>query len=390
MSNGTAPAPRVLLLHNFLTPYRVPLFTELARRFDLDVFILGDVRKIRDWPGTAPEDAFRYRHLPRIDLSFGSRYNVLTLNYTTPWALARHRHDAVICCGWDSPALVYAALHARLTRTPFVLWSGSTPAEQTLVRTVSLPAVRALARLADAWVAYGTRAKTYLETLGADGDRVFRAFNTVDLEFFAAGARMNDTERDAFKRELGIQTPHVVLYCGNLLDLKGVFELVPAFVDFAKKREDVTLLLVGSGADEAKYRAHFEAAGMGGCVVFAGFVARTDVPRYYGIANLLVLPSRTEVWGLVINEAMSCGVPVLTTEAVGAVTDLLRDGENGYVVPPRDPAALAEALTRFFDEQTDRAAMGRAARETIQPFTISRMADAFEEAVTCALGRGKA
>ena len=128
---------------------------------------------------------------------------------------------------------------------------------------------------------------------------------------------------------------------------------------------------------------------MGDRTVFAGFVPREDLPQFYGIADLLILPSRREVWGLVINEAMACGVPVLTTEAVGAAPDMIQDGVNGYVVPPRDPRALRDALTRHFSDQTDHAAMGEAARTAAAPFTFERMADAFEAAVACALERRK-
>jgi glycosyltransferase involved in cell wall biosynthesis len=388
MGDGSLSKTRVLLLHNFLTPYRIPLFAELARRFDFEVWILGDVRKIRDWPGEAPQGAFRHRSLPCLEIPLGSRYNVLMLNYSLPWALARQQADVIICCGWDSPALVYAALHARLTGTPFVLWSGSTPSERSLARTLSLPAVKGLVRLGDAWIAYGSRAKEYLVQLGAERRQVFRAFNTVALDFFAQGAELTDTERDALRAQLGIETRHVVLYCGNLLELKGLEDLMPAFAEVARQRDDVTLLLVGSGPDETKYRAFCDAAGLGERVVFAGFVDRTQLPPYYGIADLLVLPSRSEVWGLVINEAMACGVPVLTTDVVGAVPDLLQEGINGYVVPVRHPDALCDAMLRFFADGTDRDAMSRAARTTVRPFTCAHMADAFEAAVHCALGRG--
>jgi glycosyltransferase involved in cell wall biosynthesis len=216
---------------------------------------------------------------------------------------------------------------------------------------------------------------------------VFRAFNTVELDFFAQGADISDKEKHDLRERLGIDTRHVVLYCGNLLELKGLGDLMPAFSEVLSQRDDVTLLLIGSGGDEAEYRAYCDAAGIGRRVVFAGFVDRTQLPPYYGIADLLVLPSRSEVWGLVINEAMACGVPVVTTDVVGAVPDLVQEGVNGYVVPARNPAALADAIQRFFQGGTDRMAMSKAARATIQPFTCARMADAFEAAVRCAQER---
>ncbi len=377
--------PRVLLFHNFLTPYRVPLFAELAQRFDLDVWILGDVKSIRDWPSELPRDAFRCRVLPHVTIPLGSRYNVILLNPTLPWELARHRHDVILCCAWDTPAVFYASWHARFTRTPFILWSGSTPVEDTLLRRLTKPWVKGLVRRANAWLAYGTRAKEYLASLGADPARTFRAFNTVETDRFARESRLTEEEKVGLRTRHGLTAPNIVLYCGNLLDLKGVGDLIEAFGLFARERGDTQLLLVGSGGNEAAYRARCVALGIEDRVVFAGFIPAHEVARYYGIADLLVLPSRSEIWGLVINEALAAGLPVVASDAAGASADLVRDGENGYVVPSRAPESLAKALGRYFSATTDREAMRSAARESIRPFSIAAMAEAFEQAVSTAL-----
>jgi len=395
---------RVVLLHNFLSPYRVPLFGALARRFDLDVWILGDIRSVRDWRADAPDGGFRLTNVSRITIPLGSRYNAILLNVTLPFALARLKPDVILCCGWDTPAAFYAALHARVTRTPFVLWSGSTAAESTLLRRVTRPLVRWLVRSAQAWLAYGSRAKAYLVSLGANGDRTFLAFNTVETDRFAAAAGSADTAR--LREWLGVGQRRVVLFCGNLLDLKGVGELLEAFAmgcggavvgDHARPDlpsidlrargldEDVVLLVVGSGKDEEKYKAFVREAGIASRVIFTGFVAREALPAYYAISDLMVLPSRSEVWGLVINEALACGVPVLATDACGASADLLTHGVNGYVVPSRDIVALAGAMQKHFAHPERLASMREAARASIAPFTIERTADAFVDAVRCAL-----
>jgi len=212
--------PRVLLIHNFLSPYRVPLFTELARRFELDLWILGDVSRLREWQGDAPADAFPYRVLPHLGMGLGSRYNMILVNPTLPLELARHRYDALICCGWDTPAVFYAACWARLRRIPFVLWAGSTPAERTWVRRLTTWPVRRLVRAADAWIAYGTRARDYLVELGADQQHTYRAFNTIETDAFARNSALSAEQRRAFKKITGIPAENdVVLFCGNLLAL---------------------------------------------------------------------------------------------------------------------------------------------------------------------------
>ncbi|MCC6152493.1 MAG: glycosyltransferase family 4 protein [Candidatus Hydrogenedentes bacterium] len=382
MDERDTPSVRVLLLHNFLSPLRVPLFEALAERFDLDVWILGDIRAVRDWPAEAPNARVRLRVLPHFSIPLGSRYNVILLNYTIARELAQLKPDAVVCCGWDTPAAFYAAWYALRTKTPFILWSGSTAAEQTTLRAITKPFVRWLVRRASAWVAYGSRAKAYLVSLGAKADKTFLAYNTVALEAMASlGAKTNAA---SMREQLKIRTKYVALYCGNLLDLKGVGDLIEAFAR-VDRGHDVTLLLVGSGKDEAQYRQRVRALGIDDRVVFTGFVGRDEVPRYYAMSDVSILPSRSEVWGLVINEALACGVPVIATDACGGAPDLIQDNVNGFVVPARNVEALAKAIGQFFAEPARHMAMREAARESIAPFTIARAADAFVDAMHCAL-----
>jgi glycosyltransferase involved in cell wall biosynthesis len=405
MSELDAKTVRVLLLHNFLSPYRVPLFEALARRFDLDVWILGDIRAVRDWPADAPGAQFRLRALPHVAIPLGSRYNVILLNYSLPRELARLKPDVIICCGWDTPASFYASFYAKWTNTPFILWSGSTAAEATLLRRATNPLVQGLVKRASAWLAYGSRAKEYLVSLGAVAEETYLAYNTVDLPAFAAASAGAD--KKSLRDRLGIATKYVALYCGNLLDLKGVGDLIEAFGTVCgqartdtdgherekderaadRRAADITLVLVGSGKHEARYRARARALGIIERVVFAGFVARSEMPSFYAIGDILVVPSRSEVWGLVINEALACGVPAIATDACGAAPDLIHEGENGSIVPARNIEALAGAITAFFEHPERHEAMRAAARASIAPFTIERAADAFVDAVRCALGR---
>jgi glycosyltransferase involved in cell wall biosynthesis len=384
----TDARPRVVIVHNFLSAYRVELFTELARRFDLDVWLLGDVASVREWRDTAPADAFRRRVLPRVTLPLGSRYNALLLNPTLSRELRRARPDCLIVCGWDTPGAFAAARAARKAGIPLVVWSGSTAAEDSFLRRVTLPLVRRHVALADAWLAYGTRARDYLASLGADPDRTFLAWNTVDLDFFARRSKLYPVERKALRDRLDIRTPDLVLYCGNLLALKGLDDLLQGFAQCLPRLPGLTLVLAGSGRERRRFETLAKQLGISDNVRFAGYVPREELPAWYGLADLLVLPSRSEVWGLVINEALACGVPAAASTAAGATADLVRDGENGYVFPPRDPAVIAAVFDRHFAlSPGERAVMRERARASIAPFTVACTADAFEESVRTARGR---
>ncbi len=377
-------SPRVLLIHNYLSPYRVPLFAALARRFDLDVWILGDIAGLREWREEAPEGAFRWRRLANVGLGARSRYARLLINPTIPLELARAKPDVILCCGWDTPAVFYAAAWAKLRGIPFVLWAGSTPREQSLLRRLTQIPVRWIVRRADGWIAYGSRAKEYLVQLGADGERTVCAFNTVDTEHVRRASNLTEDEKAALRAELGIVDGPTVLYCGNLLTLKGVDVLIRAFAEARETVQDLQLVLVGSGEERGRFESLAQSLGVAEAIAWTGYVAPEQVAKYYAIADTFVLPSRSEVWGLVINEAMAAGVPVIASDAAGAVTDLLRDGENGFTFPTEVVHALASRIEGMFDASTDRAAMGQCASERMNAFTIEAMADAFVEAVEIA------
>ena len=376
--------PRVLLLHNFLTPYRVPLFAELAGRFDLTVWILGHVRTIREWSHDVPEDAFKWRLLPHVSLPAGSRDYRILLNPTLPCELSKQKPDTLICCGWDTPAAFYAARWARKHGVPFVLWSGSTSGEPNWRRRLARRPVQWLVRSADAWLAYGSRAQDYLESLGAAPERIFRAYNAVETDLFDNQSRMTDSAREHVRERFGIRTPFLVLYCGQLIERKGLADLLPAFARAEQAGVNASLLVVGSGSKEQTFRRLAQREGVADRTVFAGFVPRGELPRLYGSADLMALPSREEVWGLVVNEALACGTPVLATASVGAAADLLENGVNGYVVPPGAVESLTGALQRHFADGAARTAMRASARASIKPFSIAAAADAFEQAVACA------
>ncbi|GMW02963.1 MAG: hypothetical protein AMXMBFR84_40990 [Candidatus Hydrogenedentota bacterium] len=384
MPGEAADKPRVLILHNFLSPYRVPLFNALSELVELDVWFLADVKTIREWPSEYPDAAFRHAVLPNRTLGFGSRYDAIILNHTLPWALAARRFDAIIVCGWAAPAMVYAGLHAWTTGTPFIVWSGSTPGEPSPVRTVSLPMVKGFVRLAQSWIAYGTRARDYLVELGAEKEKTYCAYNTVETEWFAKESAESTEAAQTIRNTLGLGEKPLVLYCGNLLDLKGVPDLIQAFGAAASAIPDVHLVLAGSGEGQSRYQTMCVDLGIESRVHFVGFIDRRRLPAYYAMADVLVVPSRREVWGLVINEALACGVPVIASDAAGATADLIEDHVNGLIVPSRNPDAIAKALRVYFTEAEVRDRLKAAARTSVAPFTIARAAQAFADAVAAA------
>jgi glycosyltransferase involved in cell wall biosynthesis len=245
----------------------------------------------------------------------------------------------------------------------------------TPAHRMSLPLTEAIYRGADAIVAYGEHARRFvLETSGVAPEKVFVAGQAVDA------ARFRDV------RPAPSVNVAEALYIGQFVECKGL----PYLFDAVASLPDVPLRLrlVGNGSEESEVRARVAKLGNAEVV---GYLSQEELPAQLGRSRCLVLPSITtpldkETWGLVVNEAMHAGLPVIATDAVGAAAGgLVQDGVNGFVVPERDAGALAEALRRLATDSQLAARLGAQARIDAAAFTHARMADAFMQAVEYAI-----
>jgi glycosyltransferase involved in cell wall biosynthesis len=357
----------------FCPHYRRPLHEELARRMEMDFYFFSDERD-KWWNSRLPlvqDGDFRRIALRRY--RFAGEPFVPSL----PLRLKPDRYDAVIknLNGRLVLPSVYGA--ARLRRLPFVLWTGMWYHPQTTFHRLTRPVIEALYRDSPAIVVYGEHVKrVLLDVPGVAEEKVFVAGQAVEA------SRFTSVERSA-------NGGKVILFVGQLEARKGIDDLLVGFDALAGIGAE--LRLVGSGSLEPHIRERI--AGRSD-VTLVGHVPQDGMPDELQRASCLVLPSvstRTskEPWGLVVNEAMHAGLPVVATDAVGAaVGGLVRDGQNGYVVPERNPDRLGEALRLLLSDPESAARMGRQARVDAAEFNYNRMADAFEGAVEYAVEHG--
>jgi glycosyltransferase involved in cell wall biosynthesis len=276
---------------------------------------------------------------------------------------ASGRYRAVIAGLGGRVALPAAYAGARRARVPFVLWASIWAHPRSPAHALSWLPTRALYRRADAVVTYGRHVSRYVEAARGGRGNVFEAPQAVSAELF--GAPVGDEERAAARARAGAsEHGFLLLFVGRLEEEKGVPVLLAAWRD-AQLGDDATLALAGEGA--------LAPAGPG--VRALGRVERAELPALYAAADALVLPSITtatfkEPWGLVVNEAMHQGTPIIATDAVGAVAGgLVVDGRNGLVAPERDAAALSARIAAVAANPELRERLGTAAREDVAPFT---------------------
>jgi glycosyltransferase involved in cell wall biosynthesis len=282
------------------------------------------------------------------------------------------RYDAVIGGLVGRINLPLAYLTARARGIPFILWTGTWHHPQTTFHRLTKGAVEHLYRRADAIVVYGEHVRRVLTSLqGVVADKIFAAPQAVEQEQF------NVRSDPAASRD--------ILFVGQFQEWKGIRDLRDAFASITDP--SLTLSLAGHGPLEPELVQWAEADPR---IRILGHISQERVPELLAGARALVLPSTTtnahrETWGLVVNEAMHAGLPVVATDAVGAAAHgLVEDMKTGLVVPERDPDALAQALSKLARSDALVSRLGHAARERAAGYTFSAMADGFEAAVTYA------
>ena len=373
--------PKLVIVTEIIAPYRIPVFNALAERREVDlhvVFLSENDPSIRQWQIYKDEIKFQYDVLPSWRRRFG-RYNLL-VNRKAPSALNRIKPDAVLCGGYNYLASWQCAYWARVHRVPLLLWSESTALDKRRGhRLVEFTKARFLS-LCRAFVVPGKSSLKYLRDLGITEGRIFVAPNAVDIRLFAGLAE--EARRNASQVRARLSLPsRYFLYVGRLVRAKGVYELLEAYARLDREtRAKVGLVFVGDGVERPELMERASQI-LPGAIQFVGFVQRDGLPDLYALADALIFPTHSDTWGLVVNEAMSCGLPVIVTNVAGCAADLVEDGWNGFVVSPGNSAQLAEAMARIAGDSAPRAEMAFRSRERIAAYSPEAWAEGLVKAV---------
>lgn len=366
--------PRLVFVHPAIRPYRGELYRKLQDRFDSVFYVM-----------TPSEISVRWANYFGIrNITVLPQGAFLAYRSNVSWPILKH------ACTDDYDIWIGSILYAFSThvafpvvkarRRLFVLWTEDWYWGDDWASRLARPYCRWILSHLDLAIAAGTRQADFLRAAGVPDSRIVVAPNSTILL----------PSRDSTRLARGDASLFRVLYVGRLLDYKGADLLIEAYARLEAHAPGKTELCIwGQGPHEPRCRDIVRALGLSS-VRFFGRVDPEDVRSVYESADVFVHPCRWmtgrrvkgEAWGFVINEAMACGLPVITTSAVAAAADLIQNGHNGFVIPANDVNALADHLLLLWKDPILRHRLGAAARETVTTrFTPEIQASIFCDAI---------
>ena len=379
--------------------YHAPLYRELAKRDEIDLTVYFCHRPTPEEQGDGFGVAFEWD----VDLLSGYRYQFLDnisprptvgfFGYDSPeigGIINRERFDWFIVQGWNNKACRQAFRACRRSGTKLGVRSDSPlpaglngPRQRIndALKRVFYPLFMKRFALC---LPYGQLSAEYFRRYG--GKKIVISPHFVDNNFFFNGIGVWAQQRDELRGMWHIpDAAFCFVFCGKFQQIKRSLDILHALKLLIKSFETpfgglpVHLLMVGDGEQRSACEALVSDLNLP--VTFTGFLNQNEVTKAYAVSDCLILASESETWGLVVNEAMACGLPVIVSDACGCVPDLIVAGETGYSFPCGDVEALADRMRRMATDQEGRRRMSEGARQHISSFSVERAADTLLKAI---------
>ncbi len=298
-------------------------------------------------------------------------------------ALAATRPAIVAVVGYSSPEMREVAMWAHRMNAPCIMTTDTTAADKPRNPLKELFKGLWCKRYYDAMFLPGERSVAYYRKLGFPEHLIWRGTSAVDNSFFEKNCRVVRPCAGAVRERLGLPTRYFVSVC-RLSPEKNVHGLLKAYAGFRQNGGNWDLVIVGSGPAEKNLKNMAAVERIPG-VHFVGWKQYEELPAYYALASCFVLASVSEPWGLAVNEAMACGLPVLVSKKCGCVPELCLRGVNGYDFDPRDVDALTNVMLRVAADEQHLSHMGHLSDQIIANFTPETWALSMRDCILASL-----
>lgn len=354
---------KILYITNVPSPYRVDYFNELGKYCDLTVLFEKNTSDERDssWLN------YKFKNFKGVFLKGHSYKTDGAICFDVVKHLKNNTYEKIICTNFTSPTGMLAIEYMRRKKIKYYLESdggfaknGKGFKEWLKKRYISG---------ADGYFSTGATHDKYYLAYGAEPNKIYRYPFTSLKEKDILTSVPSAEEKAKIRAELSLPEKRIILSVGQFIYRKGFDVLIKAAKNFP---ENCGVYIVG-GQPAEEYISLKEELGLTN-IHFAGFKLKEELKKYYMAADLFVLPTREDIWGLVINEAMSMGLPVITTDKCIAGLELIENGVNGYIIPVDDEKAMAEKINYILKENLS-LSFGIKSLEKNSGHTIEKMAE---------------
>ncbi len=329
------PRARLALLTNIVAPYRLPVYRQIAKNFELRVFIAGKEDNRGAWAdgvGAIPAKRSWGWTFRKVRQMKGEVFDLSYLHITPGYLVDLIRSNPrIIISNEMGMRTCIAVVYGLLFHVPVWVWWGGT-CHTERVRSIGRRLLRrALAHIVKGWISYGQTSTEYLESLGVRSATIIQIQNCIDEARYKSVRHTSSTPSS------------VRLLCvSQLLARKGIGELLRAFAEVSRDNGEVLLTIVGDGPERLRLEALASQLGIAS-VRFAGLKTPDEILDYYAEADCLVFPTLEDVWGLVVNEALWANVPVICSKYAGCAREILPDAA---LFDPLDHDDFVQALAR--------------------------------------------
>ncbi len=370
---------KIAFITNLPSHFHARLFETIAKHYDTDFLFFSDGSE--KWIEKNNELKFgdyRGAYVRGIRLSSRIRINTELIS-----RVIRGKYQVIIQSINGRFELMATFTLSKILRKPFILWTNLWFHPNTIFHRISFPITRYLYRHTDAIVAYGYHVRDYLVKLGIDEQKIFYSWNVTDNTLFSK--QIPCETLDKLRTIYHLHGRRLLLFVGRLSEEKGLRYLLEAYKELPQEL-NTSLLIIGEGKGKEQLISYVQENALQH-VYFIGYIPNEELVQYYALADIFILPSVTtktvkEVWGIVVNEAMNQGCPVIATDAVGAaVGGLVQEGKNGFVVPERNAGALRDAIARLLADPKKLRDIKAYTKQAIQEWDHHKSFEGFHKAI---------
>lgn len=352
---------KIIFLTYIPSPYRVDFFNELSKVCDLTVVFYYPSMDNEPWQNSDKKLYFKNLYLYQ-------KSSFMSGTITLFKFLFEHKNDVIIIGGYAKGAEIAAIFFLKLFNIKFVINSDGGFVTQGFLKKI-LKTI--LIKSASNWLSSGVNTTKTLVYYGAEKANIFE-YNFSSLskkEIVNDNLSLSDVK--LLRQELGLAKDSIYLiFVGQLIYRKGVDILLKS-LETVNPNVNLNVLIIGSGDQKENLLEIVNKSNSPHKVQFLGKLSKNSVLNYLKVSDCFVFPSRYDIWGLVLNEAVANGLPIISSSAVGSAYSLIKQGENGFILDVNDPLCLSNAINDLISKDLN--IMKKNSIAKAKDFTIERM-----------------